>query len=77
MGNRTASGAPSSTARDRFGDKAGRFPVFDHKSAMSALKLRGHDAHPERIIAKVSAWATRNKDQAVLDACAAARKAGK
>ena len=50
--NRTPSGAPSAKAREKYAtlpDKEGtkkksddRFPIFDKKSAESAIKLRGH-----------------------------------
>lgn len=39
--NRTPSGAPSEKARQKYGQKDGSFPIFDTKSAESALKLRG------------------------------------
>lgn len=39
---RTKKGNVTSTARKKYGMKGGRFPIFDMKSAMSALKLRGH-----------------------------------
>ncbi len=42
---RTKSGKPSATARRKSGTKSGAkkgsFPIFDKKSASSALKLRG------------------------------------
>lgn len=41
-GNRTPSGEPSADARDKHAVLSdGRFPVFDKKSALAALKLRG------------------------------------
>jgi hypothetical protein len=40
--NRTRSGGVSAAARRKHGMKGGRFPVFDSKSARSAIKLRGH-----------------------------------
>jgi hypothetical protein len=39
---RTKSGGVSAAARKKHGMKGGRFPVFDKKSARSAIKLRGH-----------------------------------
>ncbi len=44
--SRTKSGNVSATARKKHGmksasSKKGSFPIFDHKSAMSALRLRG------------------------------------
>lgn len=42
MANRTGKGNVTATARAKYGDKEGRFPIFDAKSAASAIKLRGH-----------------------------------
>lgn len=42
MANRTKKGNVTATARKQYGMKGGRFPIFDKRSAMSALKLRGH-----------------------------------
>lgn len=67
--NRTPSGAPSATARSRYGGPDGSFPVFDHTSALSALSLRGHAPNPAAIIARCRRWAQRAGDKAVLDAC--------
>lgn len=40
---RTRSGGVSAAARRKHGvGKGKRFPVFDRKSAMSAIRLRGH-----------------------------------
>ena len=41
-GMRTRKGNVTAKARARHGNKAGRFPIFDSRSARSALKLRGH-----------------------------------
>lgn len=41
-GMRTEGGNPSSTAReDKSATGDGRFPIFDKKSALAALRLRG------------------------------------
>ncbi len=46
--NRTPSGAPSAEARDDHAVlSGGRFPIFDKKSAESAIKLRGHNTTSE------------------------------
>jgi hypothetical protein len=42
MAKRTSSGNVTAAARKRYGGKAGRFPIFDQRSARSALRLRGH-----------------------------------
>lgn len=41
-GNRTRKGTVTAKARKRFGNKRGRFPIFDGRSARSAIRLRGH-----------------------------------
>jgi hypothetical protein len=76
MAMRTASGAPSATARAKTGSKGGKFPVFDHRSAMSAIKLRhnGHGITAEEVLNKVARWARAHNDRAVLNAVAAARQ---
>ena len=38
---RTPSGSPSAATRRQYGNSAGAFPIFDAKSAKSALDLRG------------------------------------
>jgi len=42
MAGRTPSGAPTAAERAKHGEKDGSFPIWDHKSAIAALKLRGH-----------------------------------
>jgi hypothetical protein len=42
MANRTSKGNVTAEAREKHGDEKGRFPIFDTRSALSALKLRGH-----------------------------------
>lgn len=76
MAMRTKKGNPTSTARKKSGMRGGKFPVFDHKSAMSAIKLRhnGKGVSAAAVLSKVAAWASRNNDKAVLNAVAAARK---
>jgi len=43
---RTAAGNVTAYARRRHGGTAGRFPIFDTRSARSALRLRGHARTP-------------------------------
>ena len=69
---RTPSGAPSAKAREKHGGSHGEYPVFDHKSAHSALMLRGHAPDPAAIIAKVRRWANEHGDKAILAECDAA-----
>ena len=45
---RTAKGNIPEKVRDKTATLSGdRFPIFDRKSAMSALRLRGHGTTPE------------------------------
>jgi hypothetical protein len=64
---RTKSGGVSAAARRKHGMKGGRFPIFDRRSATSAIKLRGH--------AKNRAERSRIISRAAKFAPAAARKA--
>jgi hypothetical protein len=41
-GNRTRKGNVKASAYKKYGNKRGKFPIFDAKSARSALRLRGH-----------------------------------
>jgi hypothetical protein len=69
---RAKSGIPGS------GDTPGsnKFPVDSERTAMSALKLRGHsdDVSPETVINKVARWASANDNQTVKAAVAKARE---
>ena len=77
MASRTPSGAPSAEERRASGGgpglKKGSFPVFDTRSAMDALDLRGHSSNPNAVADKVLHWAEAHGDAA---AAAAARKDG-
>jgi hypothetical protein len=72
--NRTASGGPSATARKKFGGKDGSFPVFDKKSASSALDLLGRSPDPSSVLARVRARATKMGWQDILTRCDTAAK---
>lgn len=74
---RTPSGAPSQKAREQHGGSDDKYPIFDHKSAHSALMLRGHAPDPAKIIARVRAWANEHDDKAILAECDAAAEADK
>ena len=65
MALRTDSGNVSSTAREKYGDKGGKFPIFDQKSAESAIRLRGHSDNPEGVLARASRWASKHNNSAV------------
>lgn len=59
-GKRTKKGNPTSKTRDKYGFKRGKsddkYPVFDVKSALSAIKLRHHGkgVSPSAVLRKVS-----------------------
>jgi hypothetical protein len=69
--DRTKDGQPSSAARKDFGGgkdlKSGSYPVFDTKSGVDALDLRGRSADPAAVVEKVARFATRT-DNTVLEA---------
>ncbi len=80
--NRTKSG-PSATARKKFGfgkgskNRTGSFPVFDKKSALSAIRLRRHAKSRAAVLTKVARWASSHHDATVKNKVATARKADK
>jgi hypothetical protein len=57
---RTKKGNPTSKTRDKYGFKRGKrdnkYPVFDVKSALSAIRLRHHsdDVSPSAVLRKVA-----------------------
>lgn len=78
--NRTKSGGVSAAARRRHGssksspNRTGSFPVFDAKSARSALKLRGHARSRSAVITKVSRFASKTHNASLKAAVSRARK---
>jgi hypothetical protein len=80
QGMRTKKGTVTKKAREKTGmkdgGKKGKYPVFDHKSAMSAIKLRHHGkgVSASSVLAKVARWARAHKDEAVLEAVKRARE---
>lgn len=66
-GNRTRKGTVTAKARKKHGtkkgsNKRGSFPVFDKKSAKSALKLRGHAKSKKAVVDKVARYANKTGD---------------
>lgn len=61
-GMRTKKGTVTAEARKKTGTKGGKYPVFDQKSCISAVKLRHHGkgVSASAVLAKASAWASRN-----------------
>lgn len=54
--------------------KKGSFPVFSERTAMSAIKLRGHSRSKKAVLAKVSRWASKTGNTRVKNAVKRARK---
>lgn len=73
MANRTKKGNVTSEAREKHGNRKGKFPIFDEKSALSAIKLRGHADNPDSVLRRAAAWARRNNNKRVLAAVQKAR----
>jgi len=66
--NRTSKGNVTAEARRKYGEDDGSFPIFDKKSAMNALKLRGHaDRKEERrsIIRRAAKYAPEAAQKAL------------
>lgn len=67
-GMRTKSGDVSAKARKKAGmkggGKKGKYPIFDQKSCMSAVKLRHHGkgTAAAAVLAKASRWASANSN---------------
>jgi hypothetical protein len=57
--------------------RKGKFPVFDQKSALSAIRLRGKGkgVSKKAVLNKVSRWASANKNTRVKAAVKRARAA--
>lgn len=77
MAKRTKKGNVTSTARKKYGNRKGKFPVFDTRSARSALRLRGRGKGVSRksVIDKVSRWANKTGNNSVKAAVKRAREA--
>lgn len=73
---RTKKGNVTAAGRKRYGNKQGKYPIKDEKSARSAIKLRHHGkgVSASSVLNRVAAWARRNKKPGVLKAVQAARE---
>ena len=67
---RTKKGNPTAKARKKTGTKQGKYPIFDQKSALSAIKLRHHGkgVTASSVLNRAASWGRRNKNQRVLSA---------
>lgn len=60
---RTQKGNVTAEERKRSGDKKGKYPIFDHKSCMSAVRLRGHSDNPGAVLERAARWASAHGDK--------------
>ena len=65
-GMRTRKGNPTAKAREKTGSKGGKYPIFDQKSCVSAVKLRHHGKgiSAGAVLAKASRWASSHNNSA-------------
>lgn len=77
MAGRTSKGSVTADERQQSGipGTGGKFPVFDEKSALSAIKLRhnGKGVSSDAVITKVARWANDNNNAKVKSAVADAK----
>ena len=77
---RTRKGAVTKKARTKTGmkgrSKKGKFPVFDQKSCLAAVKLRHHGkgVSASAVLAKASRWANAHNNSACKNAVKKARE---
>jgi len=52
------------SARKKYGSKGGKYPIFDHRSCMSAVKLRHHGkgVSASSVLNRAARWASAHKD---------------
>jgi hypothetical protein len=77
MAMRTKKGNVTEEARKKSGSKGGKYPIFDQKSCISAVKLRHHGkgVSASSVLARASAWANKNNNAACKAAVKRAREA--
>jgi len=65
-GMRTKKGNVTAKARSKSGSKGGKYPIFDQKSCMSAVKLRHHGKgiSAGAVLAKAARWANAHNNSA-------------
>ena len=66
MADRTKKGNVTEKARKKSGGKGGKYPIFDQKSCVSAVKLRHHGkgVSAGSVLSRAAAWASRNNNSA-------------
>jgi len=66
MAMRTKKGNVTKTARKKSGGKGGKYPIFDQKSCISAVKLRHHGkgVSASSVMSRASSWANSHNNAA-------------
>jgi hypothetical protein len=66
MAMRTKKGNVTEKARSKSGGKSGKYPIFDQKSCISAVKLRHHGkgVSASSVLARASSWANAHNNAA-------------
>jgi len=66
MPDRTKKGNVTESARKKSGGKGGKYPIFDQKSCISAVKLRHHGkgVSASSVLSRASSWANKNNNAA-------------
>ncbi len=79
MASRTGKGNVTEEARQKSGDSKGKYPIFDQKSCISAVKLRhnGKGVSAESVLSRASRWASAHNNGPCKAAIERARKADK
>ena len=77
--NRTKKGNVTAKAREQHGNDDGKYPIFDQKSALSAIKLRHHSntVSAPSVLSRASRWANKNDNETVKKAIKNAREVDK
>lgn len=64
MAKRTKKGNVTAEARKKHGGKKGKYPIFDHKSCVSAVNLRHNsdDVSAATVLNRAASWARAHND---------------
>ena len=73
---RTKKGNVTAEERKRSGTKEGKYPIFDSKSCVSAVRLRHHGkgVSASSVLARAASWASSHSDAACKAAVERARE---
>jgi len=64
QGMRTEKGTVTAKARREAGGRGGKYPIFDHRSCLSAVKLRHHGkgVSAQSVLTRAARWAREHGD---------------